>query len=323
MTKLIDKGIKEIEIYIDEIDSKSNFNYIALGVLYINKLNKNNLIKNLLNKRCRNPLNKEWNKKPSLCQYYSQICEKNKYHILNSKEIHFRTMNNGISKSHINLCKDWVEIFKLNRTDLMMNILFLDLKKLDLKLFGDEKSKINAYARFLRTAINYGIKSFFGDKSKIKIKKIYCDHSDSFKRHRYFSKSNINQIKDSLNVDFSFEEIEFIDSDHKKSDKYEESNLIQFVDLILGCSKQGIFNTAKNSKPKNDLALNIKDFLLKLQNLRTGIKNFRISFFPRNNLRFENDLFGEKIRSLGEFYSLNEFDLKIEDPKNRKLDNWF
>ncbi|MFW6283601.1 MAG: hypothetical protein ACOC1P_06145 [Minisyncoccales bacterium] len=62
-------GTKEIEIYIDEIDSAFNLDYLALGVLFINKNHKYEITNNFLNRRCRKPQNQKWNKDPKNCPH--------------------------------------------------------------------------------------------------------------------------------------------------------------------------------------------------------------------------------------------------------------
>jgi hypothetical protein len=317
---IIDKGIKEIEIYIDEIDSSKDFNYLVFGALYVDTSIKADVVQKLLNFRCKNSENKYWKKIPEECKFFPD-CKVKGYHNLNSKEIHFYDLSNSTSKSHINTCKDWINYFKTS--NVFFNMLILDLDKLNLGLFGDDEQKMNAFTRFFRTLIDYGTKSFFNNH-QVCIKNIYYDESDAFKSHNYFPKRNIEKMNEMLRkLDFNCEKIDFIDSSHNHSGKYDESNLIQLADLLLGVTKQVIFNTAKDSKTKINLALEILPLLNQLKEKRTSVKNFRISIFPKRDLKYLTDLEGSEIRDAGNFKSLEDIDFEMKDPRNKSLKDFF
>ena len=64
---------------------------------------------------------------------------------------------------------------------IYFNILYIDLKKLNFNIFGIDKDTTNIYNRFFRTAILYGLNTYFKDE-KLVINEIFHDNADEKKK---------------------------------------------------------------------------------------------------------------------------------------------
>ena len=79
--------IKEVEIY-DDIFGNEKWAYI--GVLIVPDLKQQELLLNLLNKRCGNPNKpKKWGSCEPLCQYHEKNDKEVHYTSLTSKDVYF------------------------------------------------------------------------------------------------------------------------------------------------------------------------------------------------------------------------------------------
>ena len=127
------------------------------------------------------------------------------------------------------------------------------------------------------------------------------------------------------------EKIEFISSNHRDYDDIEQkenAQLIQLIDLILGCSNQILFGTSKN-KNKIKIAADFYHLFKRLWNYpynsKSSFNYFRsqqVSIFPKTTIKSQKDFDG--------FYKdVNQFhnDLEIADPEylieQSSLDHWF
>lgn len=322
----------EFEIFADETHFKNNNgnDYLGIGCLFIPTNNKYRLVKKLTNLRCLNEESKVWKWESSNCKY---DC---KYHDINNFEVHTKKIENSTSHSKMRIYKKWVRfVTNYNRhiTDkdklLYFNILYLDLKKLDFDVFGVRKDTTNIYSRFFRSVI-LSAKSFYFKNQDFIINEIFHDNADEKESHEYFYRNAIDYLIDSR-VDVKTDRIKFIDSNHKNHDAIENkgnANLIQLIDLILGCCNQILFRTS-NSENRNKVAgefyplfkemwMNPYDY----ENHYNYVQSQQVQIFPKTNIKSQRDLDGN-LNYSGQFHR----DLKITNPNDSiekiTLDNWF
>ncbi|MCD6227188.1 hypothetical protein J7J90_01720 [Candidatus Micrarchaeota archaeon] len=323
----------EIEIFGDEIICPIDFNnkirnILGICCLFLPLKLKDNFAKNLLDRRCLNPNYKKWHPYFENCPK-KHIC-KESWHNSNNCEIHNQDIRSSrASNSLKTISKDWIKFFieqnKINQT-IKFNMLFIELDKMDISKFGTSKIHENIYNRFFRTTIHYGVKSFFNN-SKILVKNVYHDKG-SMEKHKYFPYLNLHKLSDEIQRQIQFEnkEIIFVDSDHKKysSSKdinlYKASNIIQFVDLLLGLTSQCLFYLSDDPLKKEHASLiyPLVDRLIKKpRNYNSSwyyVNKQNISFFPKSK--------GEDFKA--KFFDLDGNliidDLTKEFHKNKKLE---
>lgn len=323
----------EVEVFTDEtyIEDK---NFMGIGSLFISTSYKFSLIKKLSNLRCLNSKSVSWHDKYKDC---SHDCSED-YHNLNNFELHFKNIDKKLSLSKMNIYKNWVK-FLVNHNKkvddknklIYFQILYLDLEKLDFDLFGVEKDKNNIYNRFYRTILFSANNYFFKDIS-ISIKNLFHDIADDKQSHKYFPWHTPLILDNYDNIEIKTNEIEFIDSNHKKYDDVEMKNnaqLIQLIDVILGCSNQILFNTS-SVQNKNIIASEFFPLMKRLWNNPYNynssfnyLKNQSIAIFPKDNKTIQKDLYGNIVETNNQFHR----NLKIKNPyinnkKNESIDKW-
>lgn len=291
----------EIEIFADEIVTPSDFNnkkrnYLIIGILFVPVEKKKTLLENLTNKRCLYSKSKTWFWKHSDCPFKEE-CKK-EWHDLNNTEIHHEDIRKArASKSLIDISKGWLKfLINNNRSELNLvnfNLLYIDLNVLNIEKFGTEKEHENIYNKFFRTAINYGVKTFFNDDNQVIVKRVFHDNG-SMKDHGYFPFLNLHKLADNMGEKIKIENttIEFLDSNHKtylRKDEnfHNESQLIQFIDLILGTFTQNILFLS-NDKTKKEVATIVRPLVSRmLKNPKNKNSSYhyynqqKISIFPK------------------------------------------
>jgi hypothetical protein len=257
----------EIEIFADEIICPIDFNNNTRNILgiccfFIPVNTKQEIVNQLLRKRCINSDNLKWNYEFDACLNKTNC--KESWHKSNDCEIHNQNIRSSrASNSLKTISKKWIKYFiEKNRAEksIRFNILFIELDKMDISKFGESKIHENMYNKFFRTVINYGVKSFFNN-SKVLVKNVYHDKG-SMEKHAYFPYLNLYKLNDEIPEVAIFEnkDIIFVDSNHKnyvphKKEYYSESHLIQFVDLILGNISQCLFNLSNDNLKKENATL--------------------------------------------------------------------
>ncbi len=328
-----------LEIYCDEItrvkDMDDGSTWMYLGALFVPLARKYELLSKLLNLRCIKYNSWHWDEIDCL--------NKCGHHRWNNTEIHFKEVHRHKSKYEI--AKRWLEfLIENNKKDyrlIYFNILGIELSKLNLERFGEDKGRdLNIYNRFFRTLISGGAKYFFGEYESIIITNIYHDRG-SQEEHEYFPwytpyRLNIND--DKIHVENT--EIIFVDSDHRKypdmdgTDFRCESQFIQFIDLILG-SIHCCLHASATRKEKIELALIVKPLLERLMNNPRNkyskyhyYRKQQIQFFPRRrifefcNRNVKQMDFDDSIAKIEELYSNNFYskrDIKLKDHENPSI----
>lgn len=248
----------EFEIFADEThfpDNNGN-EFLGIGCLFVPTENKYRLVKNLTNLRCLNDKSRIWKWDSSDCKYNC------KYHTINNFEIHSRKIDKSTSDAKIRIYRKWVNfIINYNRYNesydkkLYFNILYLDLSKLDFDVFGVDKDTTNIYNRFFRTVI-LSARSFYFKNHDFTIKEIFHDIADEKENHDYFDRHTIDYLSIDERINVKTNRIKFIDSNHRNHNNIENkgnANLIQLIDLILGCCNQILFRTS-SIENKNKIA---------------------------------------------------------------------
>lgn len=324
----------EFEIFADETHFEDNNGneFLGIGCLFVPTENKHRLVKKLANLRCLNEESKIWKWNSSNCRYNCR------YHTLNNFEIHSRDIGNSTSKTKIKIYRKWVNfIINYNRHNrsydkkLYFNILYLDLNKLDFDVFGVDKDTTNIYNRFFRTVI-LSARSFYFKYHDFTIKEIYHDIADEKESHDYFYRHTIDFLSSDKRVNVKTNRIKFIDSNHRKHNDIENkgnANLIQLIDLILGCCNQILFKTS-SSENKNKFAGDFyplfKEMWLEPYNYENHynyVQSQQVQIFPKTVIKSQYDLDWELKNNSNQFHR----DMEISDPKDSlkktTLDNWF
>ena len=286
LIKFYDIPLKEVhlDLYVDESknrvykhgNKKEIIDYIMIMAIPKNK--KEELFAELNNARCLNNKVHEFG-------YCAEEC---RFHKENNGEIHYGNIDKENVKYKI--ANNWLDILLQNKESIYFNILGIIESNLDISAFGDEKQFGNIYTRFFRTALLRTLK-MFNNYNKIVVDNIYHDCTTEMEQHKYFKTSAINRIdlQEFLNkerkIHFNTEKIEFIDSDHRKS-KNDESQFIQFADLILGLTCNVIHNDASNSA-KIKLTEKIYPLISRILDKKTcSNKNSGYNYFNKQTIGF-------------------------------------
>ncbi|MHA1431051.1 MAG: hypothetical protein ACTSRV_11770 [Candidatus Freyarchaeota archaeon] len=338
------RGEIHLEVYCDEIQRTSLRGgpdegvWMYLGALFVPAPIKNTLINELLNRRCLNHQSWHWSENDCPRQ-----CGR---HHWNNTEIHFRDLPGHQSKHRI--AENWLNFLMQNNLEnrglVYFNILGINLSKLNLERFGEHRGRDhNIYNRFFRTLISGGAKYFFSEHQHIIIHKIYHDKGgqENHPLFSWYTPYRLNLTDEKIYV--ANNEILFIDSDHRKYsnkddvDLRAESQLIQFIDLILGSIHCCLHASATN-KEKIKLASIIKPLLERLmenpQNKNSRYNYHRkqqIQFFPKTPLPNFTDTHTKQLSIRGESIELNKLfpsnfytqrKIRLRDPRNQNICNY-
>lgn len=337
-SEIFDKQIVRslnLEIFSDEIltvrDNHDNSKWMYFGTLFVQKERKDQLLQQLNNLRCIKSNN--WHPDISTCE------DRCGYHDKNNTEIHYKEL--AESNARFRIAQNWIKFVRDERSPkndrlFYFNILGLNLSAMNLEMFGDGPNDLTIYNRFYRTTILSGLNYFFKGR-KVIIHNIFHDKG-SQEFHKNIPWHAIHKI-DLTNENTSIipESIQFIDSDHRVSDK-EESHLIQLIDLLLGATYACLHNpTVELEKRKvGHLFKPVLKCLLDRKKTDYGPmcgsyyqskfhRTSQVSFFPENKFDMRTaqlDVYNFDRRiGNGKFYY--ERPIQIIDSSEVKLDSWF
>jgi len=277
----------EINIYADEIQSKicpyTNEKWIYIGIIVEKLLDP--ILEDIKQERYCHNLD-------PLSPYYSQ----------NNRIVHWSEINDADTK---NICKRWfMYILNIDKSGnkFYSYILGINDSKLNKNEF-DRKGQFNSkYNRFFRSAVLYGIKTFFPNK-KVIVQKIY--HEEGPQQHdKYFPWHCIYKISQKEDfISFKEKNIEFLPKDHKKD---ERSNIIQLCDAFMGACTSIIHGIRKSrtSMYREEL-IDIIFPLVKRMIEKPYNKNSRYKYYNRIIMRFfprENTNTDDIKRMQNQFY---------------------
>lgn len=327
----------EIEIFADEIYVKDK--YVGIGCLFVPVKYKDKFVNKLINLRCLSSFSDSWFWEDEECDESKKHCSKT-WHNLNNCEIHFQKLRKDCSDSQKKISKRWMDLLINNNKNcknsnsdelIYFKILYFDLDKLDDSFFGETKGSNNKYNRFFRTVIMGGLNYFFMGHN-ISVKEIFHDKADDKEMHDFFPWYTPVLLNNETDFNVQKEEITFIDSDHKNYEDIqskENSQFIQFIDLILGCTTQALFKLSDDEVKKEVVVeyYPLLERLWKNPNNKNSSYNYfmnqEISIFPKDKIRVQNDLFKEPQYIEGQFHRnilLREPRLKNEQ---ENLDKYF
>ena len=284
-----------LELYVDESKQRQyngeTITYIMIMAIPSDK--KEYIFSKLNNARCLN-------EKPQKFETCTNNC---RYHSGNNIEIHYSKINTDRITNII--AQRWLDILLQNNfkndNAIFFNILGINETNINLEFFGSENQFGNIYCRFFRTAL-LRLLRMFNSYDEIIVDKIYHDSTNEMEEHPYFKTSAIKNItlqeliKEERKIFFKTSFIEFIDSNHKQG-LLKESQFIQFVDLILGCTTNAIHNSANNINKK---ALTEKIYPLVYRILSPKPKfNSSYNYFNKQSISFFPKYTKEKLE---EFY---------------------
>lgn len=330
----------EVEIYTDESyfqDKKTKKVYIGIGCLFVPTNFKEKMSKDLSNLRCLNGSCSQWSWKIGKCNINDNIC-KEKWHNYNNCEIHYKKLSNSSSQASKKISKRWIEyLVNYNRKNLdtenliYFKILYLDCSKLDMSEFGDEKTQNIIYNRFYRSMI-LGVRKYFFTGQYFSIKEFFHDKSDDKESDNIFPWHAPSKLEEMKDFNIQKEEISFIDSNHKEYSENQDkinSQFIQFIDLILGCSNQILFRLS-NDKMKKELANDYYPLFKRLwehpKNPNSSYNYYRkqdISIFPKDKIRDQEDLYHELTRLEGQYHRNIKIREIRQENESGPLDRYF
>mgnify|MGYP006301259093 CR=1 FL=1 len=273
-----------------------------MGILIIECSKERKLIQKLMDKRCGNKENDSWHINKEPCSYYKLHNKKCSYHKNNNTEIHYKKFD---SKKRFYIAEKWINfLLEEDRKLTKFYILGINLTNLNYKFFGDtygNKRYNTIYNRFFRSSIQKSVKSYFSNYDEIIINEIIHDDA-SIKNNKYFPWHSIKYLeKEDKKISFNNKNIIFKDSDHRISHDI-RSNLLQFIDLILGLTFNCLHYSSSQSE-KEKLSIEMYDLveglLYRPSNINSHYKyinRFSIDFFPKHKLKNPNTLEGQKKR---------------------------
>lgn len=318
-TKIPKKTI-HLDLYVDEsknrtyIDFDGNTETITyIMILAVPKSKKDRLYQKLNNARC---LSENQN-------IFDKCNENCKFHCENDGELHYTEIQKKNNVKY-KIADRWLDILlENNRNDeksIYFNILGIIESNLDIKNFGEEKQFGNIYCKFFRSCLLRLI-AMFKEYDQVVIDNIFHDKTTEMETHPYFNTNAIKQIRmqqlfeDNKRIFFETSQIKFLDSDHRKGDA-QNSQFIQFVDIILGTSLNAIHNTATN-KAKKELSLKIKPLIERILSDSNVFAKMNSSyhFFNRQSISFFPKISKENLEeNVKKYYSKEiNFDKLLEN----------
>ncbi len=334
------KGKIELNIYCDEIyhvtDPLDGSKWMYIGALFIPLQYKEELLSTLNNCRCIQHDN--WYNSKSECPH---SCN---YHHKNDSEIHYKELRDD---AKYKIAEKWIRFVHKkacikHRKMLYFNIIGLNLTKMDLRQFGGGSAvDQNLYNRFYRTVLMGGLNYFFKD-SEIVINEIYHDRGTQ-ESHERFSWHAISKISTEIErVEITRDEVQFIDSDHRKSNSV-ESHFIQLIDILLGATYvclHGNTNPNKNAigskfKPMMEILLdrtkspNGKSFIGRYYHENNYFKRaYQVSFFPKREIPKDKvisclTIYGDKTNYSDENHFYYKRPIVVTDHNVTTLDRWW
>ena len=290
----------EIDIFCDEIKETSVIGpdgskekWIYIGMMLIPLKNKIDIFNQMMVKRCRNENN--WHECKKKCDYHDK----------NGKEIHYQDLRSA----DVNfIAKEWLRLF-MYRTDIYFYMLGINISRLNLKSFGDQRGndRFNTiYNRFFRSALKKSVKYFFKEYEHVIIRRIMHDNA-AIENHEFFPWHSIFKLEKEIdNIHFVKKEIDFIDSDHRIS-KDRNSHFIQFTDLIMGLVFNNFHFNSKNKRVieiSSELTPVLERIIGSPYNKNSRYKYYRrfdFDFFPKHKLKALDGIENEEKR-MNSFY---------------------
>ncbi|WP_297420742.1 hypothetical protein [Thermococcus sp.] len=341
----------EVDVFVDEIqpNPSKKINFMYIGALFVPVDKRSSLVGHLLQRRCA--ILKTWYVNPKKCPEFNKFPECKRLHWRSDDRIHYTDMGKIGSRKY-EIAESWIRFLveENNKKGLDLvyfNILGINLDNIDHKKFGGKRSLLPIYSRFFRTTILGGAKFFFG--KDVVIRKMYHDNGTQSKNPNFKRQVPLMMRK---GLAIRNTKVIFVDSNHHSyrndNDLYEASNLLQFIDLILGTVYGNIHTpydiTSKKGKAKHNLAKLmyplVSRLILNPKNRNSSFNYYKrqqIMFFPKERITSRSNFVTIQKR-LDNFLETSEegynilhtqkdlfytnIRLKIESVGTRPLDKW-
>ncbi len=279
------------------------------GMLLVPASIEDELVRRLLNARCLSETPHPWGTCQPPCRFHDK----------NNTEVHYQELDSG---HKFRVASAWLDfLLDNNLRDLGLvyfYILGIDRSKLDFDRFGPRTQvdrDLTIYNRFFRTAVLRSTKTFFGRYRTIHIDTIFHDRG-SGERHPLFPWHAIARLGSSdQKLEFGDSQIRFLDSDHRAPEGDPvRSHLLQFIDLILGCTVN-ILHCSSKDKNKLGASRQIKplvgDRIIKNPRNKNSSYHYvgrqRVEFFPKTNLAaYDVKSLEYQMHQLSNFYTDRE-----------------
>lgn len=237
-------------------------------------------------------------------------------------EIKFTGINKKGTGTTLDIISDllrfiYTESTSKDEPSLFFSITGIDRYKIDYSFFGDDDKPsgkyANIYNRFFRSSLDGAISYFFNQRSCDEISHILHDSEGNLEHHGYFDWHVISKMSSKHDhIKFSSEKVTFINSDHKKEEKWHKcSHLIQVVDILIGAVTHCIHFENKKNKGKDKASEIILPLVNEILNPKPRFeeehytyRRYSISHFPKNKITdFDGTAYS------GEFYRLKTLKL--------------
>ena len=220
-----------------------------------------------------------------------------------SRELHFERVKNNQKRR---LAEEWVQLLMYDqRFHFVVNA--VDTRMLSYEAFG-AKDDDRVQARFARSPIAYGMKTFFGRNAVVEA--VYCDKGN-LEHDPYFGVGSLRRCSWDHDIRVMNHDVRFIDSDHQSAEGHSEfSHLIQLADVLVGCARLCMESTSVQQH-KVELATTFLPLVNKLTSpppvtWRSSSfgpsKRGHLSFFPKRRLTAE-ELADPFARTASGFYT--------------------
>lgn len=220
-----------------------------------------------------------------------------------SREMHFEKVTNDQKRR---LAEAWMQLLMYDpRFHFVVN--GVDTSMISYQAFGANDND-RVQARFARSPIAYGMKTFFGENAVVDA--VYCDKGN-LEHDPYFGVGSLKRCSWDHDIRVVNLDVRFIDSDHQSIDGHTSfSHLIQLADILVGCARLCMESTS-GKQHKVQLASGFLPLVNKLTSpppvtWRSSpfgpSKRGHLSFFPRRRLTAD-ELASPFARAGSGFYS--------------------
>ena len=216
-------------------------------------------------------------------RFLNNFDQSSPYYVKNNKILHWSELYSADEK---NICKRWFEFIvnpHKSNGKFYCYILGLNENYLNDDEFDKDDRFNSIYNRFFRTAVEYGLKSFFGS-SKIIVDNIY--HEQGIQQNSLlFDWHSISKLSNEFK--FQSDKICFLSKDHKQNEK---ANILQLCDCFLGAVINIIHGLECMGSKKSSYRKDLLDIILPLVEELTSINCMNrnnkfegciIRFFPK------------------------------------------
>lgn len=280
-----------------------------IGIMIVPTENIKELAYDLNSKRCPN-------------NDYNVCVEKCRFHTKNKVKVHYQDYSDTINYQ---IADRWCDIIKNNTIEnkrFYTHILGININKIDKKYFKSNNDitnvENNIYNRFFRTALKYPLKSFFAEYDEVIIDNVYhdCGNMDN---HKYFKTQPLRKINAEIEkVKLNCTKITTIHTDNNNC-LDEHNSILQFIDLYLGAVMNCLHYTGRKNKEK--IASKLYPVIQRCINNpdNRNSKYYKInsiSFFPKNEIKEDDDWIEEFIKRRENFYTKRKLKIAFKDQMN-------